>query len=109
MINIKIKNEYGSTPQDADFQGKGLMYLHSCSSSRSRIQKRVTESGSGRGLEKRFLWRELLLLSPFVRGVEVLQENIEAVPYSKETQSSGALVMLEKADRVWYLASALRK
>lgn len=89
MINSKIKNENGSTPQDADFQGKGLMYLHSCSSSRSSIQKRVTENGSGRGLEKRFLWRELPLLSSFMGGVEVLQENIEAVPYSRETEFWG--------------------
>ena len=31
-----------------------------------------------RGLERRFLWKELLLISPFGEWVEVLQENTES-------------------------------
>lgn len=41
-------------------------------------QGKAQKEWSRRMLEKRFLWKELLMISPFGGGVEALRENIES-------------------------------
>lgn len=53
------------------------MYLQSWTSARSRVEERVRRTNLETGLEKRFLYRELLQPFPLEGGREVLQENMK--------------------------------